>query len=419
MAAETTYVWTGEGPDGQPSQGELQCRSAAVAKAMLRRQGIRSFQVRVKRPRPAVWRADRRTSERTSRFSGGGGRPDTGDIALFTRQVATMLRAGAPLVRAFGVVADGSGKRRMQNLVRAVRDQVAGGESFAAALRKHPKHFDALFCSLVDAGEQAGALDAMLEQIAGYQEKAQSLKGKVKKAMTYPLAVVAVALVVTSILLIEVVPRFEAVFNGFGAELPAFTRGVIALSEWARDAWLPMVAVAGTAGAGAWLALRRSRAVRRVFDACVLKAPVAGGIIKMAVVARCARTLSTTFAAGVPLIEALDSVAGAAGNRLFEEAIVTVRDDVSTGRQLHQAMDASGLFPAMMVQMVMIGEEAGAVDELLARAASYYEEQVDNRVDNLTALMEPLIMSVLGVLIGGLVIAMYLPIFQLGTVVGG
>ena len=411
MAAETTYVWTGEGPDGQPSQGELQCRSAAVAKAILRRQGIRSFQVRVKRSRQA--------GKRTSPFSGGGGRPDAGDIALFTRQVATMLRAGAPLVRAFGIVADGSGKRRMQNLVRAVRDQVAGGESFAAALRKHPKHFDALFCSLVDAGEQAGALDAMLEQIAGYQEKAQSLKGKVKKAMTYPLAVVAVALVVSSILLIEVVPRFEAVFNGFGAELPAFTRGVIALSEWARDAWLPMVAAAGAAAVGGWLALRRSHAVRRVFDACVLKAPVAGGIIKMAVVARCARTLSTTFAAGVPLIEALGSVAGAAGNRLFEEAIVTVRDDVSTGRQLHQAMDASGLFPAMMVQMVMIGEEAGAVDELLARAASYYEEQVDNRVDNLTALMEPLIMSVLGVLIGGLVIAMYLPIFQLGTVVGG
>ena len=411
MAAETTYVWVGEGPSGQPSQGELQCRSAAVAKAMLRRQGIRSFQVRVKRPRPAMWR--------TSPFSGGGGRPNAGDIALFTRQVATMLRAGAPLVRAFGIVADGSGKRRMQDLVRAVRDQVAGGESFAAALRKHPRHFDALFCSLVDAGEQAGALDAMLEQIAVYQEKAQSLKGKVKKAMTYPLAVVAVALVVSSILLIEVVPRFEEVFNGFGAELPAFTRWVIALSEWARDAWLPMVAAAGAAAAGGWLALRRSRAVRRVFDACVLKAPVAGGIIKMAVVARCARTLSTTFAAGVPLIEALDSVAGAAGNRLFEEAIVTVRDDVSTGRQLHQAMDASGLFPAMMVQMVMIGEEAGAVDELLARAASYYEKQVDNRVDNLTALMEPLIMSVLGVLIGGLVIAMYLPIFQLGTVVGG
>ena len=415
MAAETTYVWTGEGPGGQPTQGELQCRSEAVAKAMLRRQGISSFQVRVKRSRPAIWRADRRTGS----FKGGGGRPQAADIALFTRQVATMLRAGAPLVRAFGIVADGIGKRQMQDLVRAVRDQVAGGESFAAALRKHPKHFDALFCSLVDAGERAGALDAMLEQIAGYQEKAQSLKGKVKKAMTYPLAVVAVALVVSSILLIEVVPRFEEVFDGFGAELPAFTRLVIALSEWARGAWLPMVAIAGGVATGFWLALRRSRAVRRVFDACVLKAPVAGGIIRMAVVARCARTLSTTFAAGVPLIEALDSVAGAAGNRLFEEAIVAIRDDVSTGRQLHQAMDASGLFPAMMVQMVMIGEEAGAVDELLARAAGYYEEQVDNRVDNLTALMEPLIMSVLGVLIGGLVIAMYLPIFQLGTVVGG
>ena len=407
MAAETTYVWPGEGPDGQASQGELLCRSAAVAKAQLRRQGIRVAQVRVKRER------------RASLFSGGGGRPQAGDIALFTRQVATMLRAGAPLVRAFGIVADGFSKRRMQELVRAVRDQVAGGESFAGALRAHPQHFDALFCSLVDAGEQAGALDAMLEQIAGYQEKAQSLKGKVKKAMTYPLAVVAVALVVSSILLIEVVPRFEEVFNGFGAELPAFTRMVIALSEWARDAWLPIAAGVGAAAAGFWLALRRSQAVRRIFDACVLKVPVAGGIIQMAVVARCARTLSTTFAAGVPLIEALGSVAGAAGNRLFEEALVTIRDEVSTGRQLHQAMDASGRFPAMMVQMVMIGEEAGAVDELLARAASYYEEQVDNRVDNLTALMEPLIMSVLGVLIGGLVIAMYLPIFQLGTVVGG
>ena len=295
----------------------------------------------------------------------------------------------------------------------------AGGESFAGALRAHPQHFDALFCSLVDAGEQAGALDAMLEQIAGYQEKAQSLKGKVKKAMTYPLAVVAVALVVSSILLIEVVPRFEEVFNGFGAELPAFTRMVIALSEWARGAWLPMAVGIGAAAAGFGLALRRSRALRRLVDACVLKAPVAGGIIRMAVVARCARTLSTTFAAGVPLIEALDSVAGAAGNQLFEEAIVTIRDDVSTGRQLHQAMASTGRFPAMMVQMVMIGEEAGAVDELLARAASYYEEQVDNRVDNLTALMEPLIMSVLGVLIGGLVIAMYLPIFQIGAVVGG
>ena len=407
MTAEATYVWTGEGPDGQLRQGEFQCRSAAVAKAILRRQGIRSMQVRIKRTR------------RAGLFGSGGGRPEARDIALFTRQVATMLRAGAPLVRAFGIVADGFSKRRMQDLVRAVRDQVAGGESFAAALRQHPRHFDALFCNLVDAGEQAGALDAMLEQIAGYQEKAQSLKGKVKKAMTYPLAVVAVAMVVSSILLIEVVPRFEAVFNGFGAELPAFTRWVIALSEWARDAWVPTVVVAGAGAAGFWLALRRSAVVRRLFDACVLKAPVAGGIISMAVVARCARTLSTTFAAGVPLIEALDSVAGAAGNRLFEEAFVNIRDDVSTGQQLHKAMDSSGLFPAMMVQMVMIGEEAGAVDELLARAAAYYEEQVDNRVDNLTALMEPLIMSVLGVLIGGLVIAMYLPIFQLGTVVGG
>ncbi len=407
MAAETTYVWAGQGPGGQRSQGELKCRSAAVAKAILRRQGISSIQVRIKR------------SQRASPFSGGGGRPNAGDIALFTRQVATMLRAGAPLVRAFGVVADGFGKPRMRDLVLAVRDQVAGGESFAAALRAHPQHFDALFCSLVDAGERAGALDAMLEQIAGYQEKAQSLKGKVKKAMTYPLAVVAVALVVSGILLIEVVPRFEEVFTGFGAELPAFTRWVIALSEWAGNAWLPMVAVAVAAAAGLWLAVRRSRAVRRAFDACVLKAPVAGGIIKMAVAARCARTLSTTFAAGVPLIEALDSVAGAAGNRLFEEAVVNIRNEVSTGQQLHRAMDSSGLFPAMMVQMVMIGEEAGAVDELLARAAGYYEEQVDNRVDNLTALMEPLIMSVLGVLIGGLVIAMYLPIFQLGAVVGG
>ncbi len=407
MAADTTYLWEGIDGNGQPSTGEISCRSPAIAKATLLRQGVTPSRLR------------RKPKALPGLSLGRGGAPKAADIANFTRQVATMMQAGAPLLRSFDIIADGFSKPRMRQLVQAVRDSVAGGDSFAAALRKHPKHFGGLFCSLVDAGEQAGALETILDQIAGYQEKMESLKAKVKKAMTYPVAVILVALIVSGILLVEVVPRFEDVFSGFGAELPAFTQLVIAMSDWLQAWWLPLLIVLGAVGALLRLAVPRSPALRRQLDVLALKMPIAGGIIEMTVVARTARTLATTFAAGVPLIDALSSVAGAAGNRLFEEAILRIRDEVSAGHPLNQAMANTGRFPGMVVQMAMIGEEAGALDDMLAKAAAYYEEQVDNRVDNLTALMEPLIMAVLGVLIGGLIIAMYLPIFQLGAVVSG
>ena len=280
-------------------------------------------------------------------------------------------------------------------------------------------YFDELFCNLVDAGEQSGALETMLDRIASYKEKTESLKAKVKKAMTYPIAVVAVAIVVSGILLIKVVPQFEQVFAGFGAELPAFTQMVIGLSEAVQEWWMVYLAIIGGAIAGFIFAHKKSKALRDAIDRIVLKLPVMGGIVEKSAVARYARTLSTTFAAGVPLVDALNSVAGSTGNSIFTNAVYQIRDDVSTGQQLNVSMRNTGVFPNMVNQMVAIGEESGALDDMLDKSASYYEEQVEDAVDNLTALMEPLIMSVLGVLIGGLIIAMYLPIFQLGSVVGG
>ena len=407
MPAEATYLWQGKDRSGIDASGETSGVSPAAVRAALRSQGIQATSVR-RKPRQFAL------------FSGAkGGAPKAADIASFTRQTATLMEAGAPLVRSFQTIAEGFAKPAMRQLVLAVCDRVAGGDSFASALRRHPKHFDALTCSLVHAGEQGGTLEAMLQQIAGYQEKAQALQAKVRKAMIYPAAVVLVALVVSGILLVEVVPRFEEVFISFGAELPAFTRWVIALSGFAQGWWLPILISLTSAIALLRLALRRSPKLQRTRDAMLLKLPIAGGIIRMGIAARYARTLSTSFAAGVPLIEALAAVADAAGNILFEEAILAIREDVSAGHPLSLAMAEAGRFPAMMVQMATIGEEAGALDEMLARSAAYYEQQVDDRVDNLTALMEPLIMSVLGILIGGLIVAMYLPIFQLGAAVGG
>jgi type IV pilus assembly protein PilC len=300
-----------------------------------------------------------------------------------------------------------------------VRNDVSGGSAFAASLRKHPLYFDELFCNLVDAGEQSGSLETMLDRIASYKEKTESMKAKVKKAMTYPAAVLVVAFVVSGILLIKVVPQFEDVFAGFGAELPAFTQFVVGISEFTQEWWLAMVmSVVGVIFMISYT-YKRSKKMRDTIDRLSLKAPVAGTIIEKSAIARFARTLSTTFAAGVPLVDALTSVSGAAGNSVYTAAIIQVRDDVSTGQQLNFSMKATGVFPNMVIQMVAIGEEAGALDEMLDKAATYYEEQVDNAVDSLTSLMEPLIMSVLGVLVGGLIIAMYLPIFQLGAVVGG
>jgi len=404
MAESATFVWEGTDRQGRKTKGEIASVNPNIAKAELRRQGINATRVKKKTK---------------SLFSGGGGSIKPADVALFTRQMATMMRAGVPLVQAFEIVADGLDKPKMRDLIRDIRNDVAGGTSFGAALRKHPLYFDDLFCNLVESGEQSGALETMLDRIATYKEKTESLKAKVKKAMTYPIAVLVVAFVVTGILLIYVVPQFEQVFAGFGAELPAFTQMVIGLSEFVQAWWF--VILIGIIGAvmGFAAARKRSKKMRDAIDRLSLKMPIAGNIIEKSAVARFSRTLSTTFAAGVPLVDALNSVAGSTGNSVYVNAVYKVRDDVSTGQQLNFSMKLTGVFPNMVIQMVAIGEEAGALDSMLDKAASYYEEQVDNLVDNLTSLMEPMIMAVLGVLVGGLIIAMYLPIFQLGAVVGG
>lgn len=404
MAETAVFVWEGTDRQGRKTKGEISSTNPNLAKAELRRQGINTQKIRRK--------------GRAFSF-GGGGKVTPADIALFVRQMATMMRAGVPLVQSFDIVADGVDKPKLAELIRAIRNDVAGGGNFAGALRKHPLQFDDLFCNLVEAGEQSGSLETMLDRIATYKEKTESLKAKVRKAMTYPAAVLIVAFIVSGILLIKVVPQFEQVFAGFGAELPAFTRMVIGISEFTQEWWLIILFGAFGAGWAFTAAYKRSKRMRDTIDRIALKTPIVGNIIEKSAVARYARTLSTTFAAGVPLVDALNSVAGATGNSVYVNAVYRVRDDVSTGQQLNFSMRSTGVFPNMVTQMVAIGEEAGALDSMLDKAATYYEEQVDNAVDNLTALMEPMIMSVLGVLVGGLIIAMYLPIFQLGAVVGG
>ena len=404
MAESAVFLWEGTDKQGKKTKGEISSSSSSIARAELRRQGIVAKKVRKK-------------SARSSFSAGGSVKP--ADVALFTRQMATMMRAGVPLVQAFDIVADGLDKPKVSDLIRNIRNDVSGGSSFASALRKHPLYFDDLFCNLVDAGEQSGALETMLDRIATYKEKSESLKAKVRKAMTYPIAVLCVAFIVSGILLIKVVPQFQEVFRGFGAELPAFTQFVIEISEFTQSYWLIMIALIGGVVGGLIQARKRSKSFKDTLDRIALKLPVMGNIIEKSSVARYARTLSTTFAAGVPLVDALNSVAGATGNTVYTKAVLQIRDDVSSGQQLNFSMRSTGVFPNMVIQMVAIGEEAGALDDMLDKSAAYYEEQVDNAVDNLTALMEPMIMSVLGVLVGGLIIAMYLPIFQLGSVVGG
>jgi len=395
------YVWEGKDRKGTKMAGELTGQSPALIKAQLRKQGINPGKVRKKS---------------TSIFSKGK-RIKPLDIALFTRQMATMLKAGVPLLQAFDIIGEGFDNANMRKLVDEVKQEVAAGNSFAAALRKCPQYFDELYCNLVDAGEQAGALDTLLDRVATYKEKSEALKAKIKKAMTYPAAVVAVAAVVTSILLIKVVPQFESVFAGFGAKLPAFTLMVIGLSEFLQEWW--WILLGGLVGGffGVKYALKRSQAFRDWRDKWLLKLPLVGTLMYKSAVARYARTLSTTFAAGVPLVEALDSVSGATGNVVFKRAVLRIRQDVSTGMQLNFSMRASGIFPNLAIQMTAIGEESGALDDMLDKVASFYEAEVDNLVDNLTSLMEPFIMVILGVVVGGLVVAMYMPIFQLGSAI--
>lgn len=397
----STFSWEGTDKKGAKIKGESSGQSPALVKAQLRKQGINPTKVRKKS---------------VSLFSAGK-KITPMDIALFARQMATMMKAGVPLLQSFEIIGEGLDNPNMRKLVDDIKQQVAAGNSFATALRTRPLYFDDLFCNLVDAGEQAGALESLLDRVATYKEKSEALKAKIKKAMNYPIAVVAVAIIVSCILLIKVVPQFESVFANFGAELPAFTQFVIGISQGLQEQWYIFLAVSIAAVFTFSETKKRSEKFRNWLDRTALKAPVIGDIIYKSSVARYARTLATTFAAGVPLVEALDSVAGATGNIVFKNAVQKVKQDVTSGMQLNFSMRSTGVFPSMAVQMTAIGEESGALDMMLDKVASYYEAEVDNAVDGLTALMEPLIMSVLGVLVGGLIIAMYLPIFQLGAVV--
>ena len=328
-----------------------------------------------------------------------------------------MMKAGVPLVQSFEIVADGLQNPSMRDLVLKIKQEVEAGNSLASAIGKHPAYFDDLFCSLVDAGEQSGSLETMLDRIAIYKEKSEALKLKIKKASKYPITVLIVAGIVTAILLLKVVPVFEDLFSGFGAELPAFTQMVLGLSDWLQEWWYLLLGSIIGGVAAFKQAKARSQTFNNAYDRTVLKLPIVGDIIFKATIARFARTLSTTFSAGVPLVEALVSVAGATGNVVYRNAVNTVREEVSSGTQLNVSMRATGVFPPMAIQMVSIGEESGALDSMLDKVATYYEDEVDNAVDGLTSMMEPLIMAFLGVVIGGLIIAMYLPIFQLGAVV--
>jgi len=397
----SVFTWEGTDRKGGKVKGELAGTNTALVKAQLRKQGINPTKVRKK----------------GISLLSAGKKIKPMDIALFTRQMATMMGSGVPLLQSFDIIGEGFDNPNMRKLIDEVKQEVAAGNSLANSLRKKPLYFDDLYCNLVDAGEQSGALETLLDRVATYKEKTESLKAKIKKAMTYPIAVVVVAIVVSAILLIKVVPQFQAVFANFGAELPAFTKMVITLSEILQEWWF-IVLIAMFAAAFALRTFhRRSEKFRDGVDRTILKLPIVGDILYKSAVARYARTLSTTFAAGVPLVEALDSVSGATGNVVFRNAVGKIKQDVSSGTQLNFSMRTTGVFPSMAIQMAAIGEESGSLDAMLDKVASYYEEEVDNAVDNLTTLMEPMIMVVLGILVGGLIIAMYLPIFQLGNVV--
>ncbi len=404
-AASQIFAWEGTDKSGRKSKGEISSVNINIAKAELRKQGITPKTVKKKSSGLAFLTAGKKITPQ--------------DIALFTRQLATMMKAGVPLVQSFEIVAGGVDNQTMRTLIMRIRDDISAGNTFASAIQAHPDYFDDLFCNLIDAGEQSGALETMLDRLATYKEKSEALKAKIKSAMNYPIAVLVVAGVVSGILLIKVVPQFEEIFAGFGAELPEFTQLVVRMSEFMQEWWFIIVAAIAGVIFAYKQAYKSSKAIRDGQDKLALKLPIVGDLIDKSAVARFARTLSTTFAAGVPLVDALESVSGAAGNVVYYEAIQKVKNDVSSGVQLNYSMRQVDVFPNMVIQMVSIGEESGSLDAMLDKAATYYEEQVDAAVDGLTSLMEPLIMSFLGVVIGGLIIAMYLPIFQMGQVVGG
>jgi type IV pilus assembly protein PilC len=397
------FVWDGTDKRGQKVKGEMSSTSDALVKATLRRQGINPLRVK-KKPKPL--------------FGGAGGTKITPkDIAVFSRQLATMMSSGVPLVQSFEIVGRGHENPKMQSLILDITAEVEAGNTLADSLAKHPDYFDELYVALVRAGEAAGILETLLDKIATYKEKIEAIKGKIKKALFYPAAVMVMAFVVTCVLMIFVIPQFAALFKDFGAELPGMTVMVINMSDFFVAWWYVVFAAIGGIFFGLATLKKKSAAFRRLIDRVSLKLPIIGDILQKATIARFARTLSTMFAAGVPLVEAMDSVAGAAGNVVYGDAIKVMRDEIATGQQLQVAMRDTGLFPNMVVQMVAIGEESGSIDAMLSKVADFYEQEVDDAVDAMSSLMEPLIMAVLGVLIGGLVIAMYLPIFKMGQVV--
>jgi type IV pilus assembly protein PilC len=398
---DTQFLWEGKDKRGNKVRGKSLAANEASLRADLRRQGVAATRVKTQ-----------------SKAFRSGGKITMGDIAVFSRQLATMMAAGIPMVQAFEIVGNGHEKPTMQKLILDIKSNIEGGSTLHESLAKFPLYFDSLFVNLVEAGEQAGALESLLDKIATYKEKTEALKKKIKKALFYPMAVLAVAVIVSVILLIFVIPQFEELFKGFGADLPAFTQMVVNLSRFVQhQGWWLACVVGGSIYAFLYF-MRRSKKMQLAADRILLKFPVIGPIIQKAAIARFARTLSTMFAAGVPLVEAMQSVAGATGNIVYEEAVLRMKDEVATGGRLQRAMENTGLFPNMVVQMIAVGEESGSLDTMSGKVAEFYEAEVDNAVDSMSSLLEPLIMAVLGVLVGGMVIAMYLPIFKMGQVVG-
>lgn len=401
--AKTTiiYNWQGSDRTGKKRKGEISALSISDAKNLLRRQGISANSVK---------------KQSKSLFSGEK-KITSADISVMTRQLATMLGAGVSLLQSLEMIASGHGNPKARKLLLEIASEVKAGGMLSLALRKHPTYFDDLYCDLVKTGEQSGALEIIFDRVATYKEKSEALKSKIKKAMFYPIGVLVVATIVTTILLIFVVPQFEEIFSSFGAELPAFTQLVIGISRFLQAYGLYFAIALMIAGFLFGKAYKKSKKLRDSIDAKLLKLPVVGDILRKGAIARYARTLSTTFASGVPLIQGLESAAGASGNAVYREAVLYVRKEVASGMQMNSAMRATNVFPDMVNQMVAIGEESGAVDEMLSKVASIFEAEVDDMVDGLTSLLEPIIMAVLGVVIGGLIIAMYLPIFEMGNVV--
>ncbi len=395
---EAVFQWEGRDKTGKTVKGEIRASGEAVVNATLRRQGINVTKVRRQR-------------------LAGGKRVTDKDIALFTRQLATMMKAGVPLLQAFDIVGKGHANPRVTKLLMDVKSDVETGSSLAAAFRKHPLHFDALFCNLVQAGEQAGILETLLDRLATYKEKILAIKSKIKSALFYPVAVIVVAFIITAVIMIFVIPAFKQVFTSFGADLPAPTLVVMGVSDFFVEFWYLIFGILIGGVWGFFELWKRSEAVQISMDRLLLRMPIFGDIVRKSVIARWTRTLSTMFAAGVPLVEALDSVGGAAGNYVYKIATKQIQQEVSTGTSLTAAMGNANVFPNMVVQMASIGEESGSLDHMLSKVADFYEAEVDDAVEALSSLMEPLIMVVLGVLIGGMVIAMYLPIFKLGQVV--